>query len=127
MDEQMLSIKHKVKRYLTEVAQYSRKDPNSLRHIENPTFGIFYKVHNYVVFTVIADKSYPLNWQAPSSTPSSRPSSTRKIKEKKREFEDPGSVKNVDRMKRELEAIHNIMKENMSMLEGRQEDLQQTS
>jgi len=64
MDEQMLSVKHKVKRYLTEVAQYSRKDQSSLRHIDNPSFGIFYKVHNYVVFTLIADKTYPLKLAA---------------------------------------------------------------
>lgn len=59
MDEQMLSVKHKVKRYLTEVAQYSRKDQNSLRCIDNPLFAIFYRTHNYVVFTLIADKTYP--------------------------------------------------------------------
>ena len=40
----------------------------------------------------------------------------RKIKEKKKEFDDPNSVKNVDRMKKELENIHEIMKENMSLL-----------
>ena len=64
MDEQMLTVKHKVKRYLTEVAQYSRKDQSSLRHIDNTSFGIFYKVHNYVVFTLIVDKTYPLKLAA---------------------------------------------------------------
>jgi hypothetical protein len=108
-----------------------------------------------VVFALIADKSYPLklaaafldsliapffdevrthftaaNYESKLETLTAELyfiKFDRKIKEKKREFEDPGSVKNVDRMKRELESIHDIMKENMSLLEGRQEDLQQTS
>lgn len=32
-------------------------------------------------------------------------------------------MKNVDRMKKELESIHDIMKENMSMMDKRQQDL----
>lgn len=34
----------------------------------------------------------------------------RVIKQKKKEFDDPNSMKNVDRMKKELESIHDIMK-----------------
>lgn len=44
----------------------------------------------------------------------------RTIKNKKKEYEDPNSMKNVDRMKKELTNIHNIMRENMVLLEGRQ-------
>jgi hypothetical protein len=64
MDEQILNIKHKVKRYLLEVAQYAKKDQTSLKHIENSQFGVFYKIHNYVVFTAIVDKAYPIKLAA---------------------------------------------------------------
>jgi vesicle transport protein SEC22 len=151
MDEQILNIKHKVKRYHCEVTKYNKGEQTALKHIENHQFGIFYKVQNYVVFTIIVDKAYPIKLagafidaiispffdevktQFTAAHYESKLESLntelyfikfdRKIKEKKREFDDPNSVKNVDRMKRELENIHEIMKENMSLLEGRQSDL----
>lgn len=60
MDEQILSIKHKVKRYHCEVTMYNKTEQTSLKHIDNPYFGIFYKIHNYVIFTIIVDKVYPI-------------------------------------------------------------------
>lgn len=60
MDEQILNIKHKVKRYHSEVTKYNKNEQSVLRHIDNPHFGIFYKVHSYVIFTIIVEKTYPI-------------------------------------------------------------------
>lgn len=109
---------------------YGKAEPNKLKHIDHPVFGIFYKIHNYVVFTVIADKNYPIKLAGAFIDSIISPffdevktlftanhyesklealttelyfiKFDRRIKEKKREFDDPNSVKNVDRMKREL-------------------------
>ncbi len=39
---------------------YIKSETTSLKQIDFPTYGIFYKVSSFVVFTVIVDKSYPL-------------------------------------------------------------------
>jgi hypothetical protein len=60
MDEKLLAVKHKVKKYHSEVTSYSKAEHTALRQIEYPTYGLFYKVSSHVVFTVIVDKGYPL-------------------------------------------------------------------
>lgn len=47
----------------------------------------------------------------------------RAIKTKKKEYDDPNSIRNVERLKKELENIHDIMKENLGMLDDRHQDL----
>lgn len=154
MDEKILTVKHRVKKYHSEVTAYSKAEGCMLKQIDHPAFNIFYKVSSHVVFTGIFDKSYPAklangfldalippffdeakclfgvaNFASRLEAVSSDHyfiKFDRTVKAKKREFEDPTSLKNVDRMKRELESIHEIMRENMSLLEGRQEDLNQT-
>ena len=94
-----------------------------MKQIDYPSFGIFFKVNSYVVFTVIVDKSYPLklaNGFVDSLIPpffdeakivlgaanfKSRLEAIesdhffvkfdRTIKSKKKDFEDPTSMKNV--------------------------------
>ena len=53
-------MRHKVKQHHSEVTSYSKTESSPLKQIDYPTFGIFYKVEHYVVFTVIVDKAYPL-------------------------------------------------------------------
>jgi hypothetical protein len=42
------------------VTSYNKHEQTPLKQIEHPSYGIFYKINNYVVFTVIVDKAYPL-------------------------------------------------------------------
>jgi len=60
MDEKILTVKHKVKKYHAEVTVYSKAEQTNLKQIDYPSFGIFYKVSKRVVFTVIVDKAYPI-------------------------------------------------------------------
>lgn len=60
MDEQLLQVRHKVKKYHSEVTSYNKQDHTPLKQIQQASYGIFYKVSNYVVFTIIVDKAYPL-------------------------------------------------------------------
>lgn len=46
------------------MTKYSKGAEGSIKHIENTTFGVFYKIHNYVVFTIIVDKKYPIKLSA---------------------------------------------------------------
>ena len=39
---------------------FNKNIPNTLKQIENILFKIYYKVDNYVIFTVIVDNSYPI-------------------------------------------------------------------
>ena len=60
MDEKIMNIKHKVKQYHKEVTIYKRTEDNSLKQIDNSHFAIFYKITDYIVFTAIVDKAYPI-------------------------------------------------------------------
>lgn len=46
------------------MTKYSKGDQGAIKHIENSAFGVFYKIHNYVVFTIIVDKKYPIKLSA---------------------------------------------------------------
>jgi hypothetical protein len=46
------------------VTKYSKGDQGIIKNIENTGFGVFYKIHNYVVFTIIVDKKYPIKLSA---------------------------------------------------------------
>lgn len=59
MDEKILTVKHKVKKYHSEVTVFNKSEHTPIKQIDHPSFGIYYKVNNHVVFTVIVDKSYP--------------------------------------------------------------------
>eukprot|EP00919_Chromeraceae_sp_WS-2016_P049719 GHVR01117717.1.p1 GENE.GHVR01117717.1~~GHVR01117717.1.p1 ORF type:complete len:109 (+),score=5.62 GHVR01117717.1:371-697(+) len=106
---------------------------------------------SYVIFTVIVENAYPLKLVNSfinsisiaffdevkcllgSDNYQSRLESIegshyfvkfdRTIKQKVKEFDDPNSLKNVERMKKELETIHDLMLENMNLLDSRQTDL----
>jgi hypothetical protein len=59
MDEQLLQVRHDVKRHHVESTAFSKAEETPLKHIQNINYGIFYKVSSHVVFTIIADRSYP--------------------------------------------------------------------
>jgi hypothetical protein len=128
MDEKILTVKHKVKKYHSEVTVFNKSEQTAIKQIDYPNFGIYYKVSNHVVFTVIVDKSYPpklvngfidslippffdeakcmlgsTNYQSRLESISSDHyfiKFDRTIKSKKKEYEDPNSIKNVERMKK---------------------------
>ena len=143
----MLQVRQKVKHHHAEVTSYTKTEQTPLKQIDYPNFGIYFKVNSYVVFTLIVDKSYPLKLAngfidalippffdeakillGAANFKSRLEGITsdhyfvkfdRTIKSKKKDFEDPTSMKNVERMKKELESIHEIMRENMGMLGDR--------
>lgn len=124
----MLHVRQKVKQHHAEVTTYTKTEQTPLKQIDSPSYGIFFKVNSFVVFTVIVDKSYPLKLAngfidalitpffdeakillGAANFKSRLEGITsdhyfvkfdRTIKQKKKDFEDPTSMKNVDRMKR---------------------------
>ena len=53
-------MRHKVKQHHSEVTAYCKTEQTPLKQIDYATFGIYYKIHSHVVFTIICDKTYPL-------------------------------------------------------------------
>lgn len=53
-------MRHKVKQHHKEVTSYAKTEQTPLKQIDYATYGIYYKVNNHVVFTIIVEKSYPL-------------------------------------------------------------------
>lgn len=122
------ALKMNIKKYHREVTIGIDPQSPSLHQIEDPNYCIYYRINSFVVFTVVTELGYPAKLSNAfldavssaffneakcvlgSTNLNSRLEAIegshyfvrfdRVVKQKKKEFDDPSSMKNADRLKK---------------------------
>lgn len=60
LDDSFEKLKIKIKDHHRESTSHLKSDNITIRQIEAPNYGIYYKINMHVIITMVVEKNYPL-------------------------------------------------------------------